>query len=124
MCLQQAMLNDGISVFRATNEGTRLINVANIRDGDNERYQLDGVLALEFANINGTAYLFAAGFLDDGISTFRVEADGSLTSDSHDTDSAELLLSGVLGLRSGGSQRQPLPLRQRLRGRRRADFCD
>ena len=90
--------DDGISVFRATNEGTRLINVANIRDGDNERYQLDGVLALEFANINGTAYLFAAGFLDDGISTFRVGSDGSLISDSHDTDSAELLLSGVSDL--------------------------
>ena len=117
-------VDDGISVFRTTNEGTRLINVANIRDGDNERYQLDGVLALEFANINGTAYLFAAGFLDGGISTFRVEFGRQSNQRLARHGQRRVAVERCLGLRSGGSQRQPLPLRQRLRGRRRADFCD
>ena len=85
-------IDAGISVFRTDGNGN-LTSVANTLNNDS--VELDGVVALEFAAVNGTNYLFAGSFLDDGVSVYRVGNDGSLTHDSRIRDNGDLLLSGV-----------------------------
>ncbi len=69
--------DDGVSVFSVDAAGS-LINVANIDDTDDETYQLDGARSVATTKIAGTTYLFVAGFHDDGVSVFSVDAAGSL----------------------------------------------
>lgn len=66
----------GLSVF-SISPGGQLTNVFNQVDtGDTNLRSLSG---LEVREIDGTVYLFAAGFFDDGVSVFSVAADGQLT---------------------------------------------
>nr|MCH9665117.1 hypothetical protein [Gammaproteobacteria bacterium] len=81
--------DDGVSVFSVNADGS-LTSVFDITDsGDLE---LDGVISVTTAVVGGTTYLFAAGHVDNGVSVFSVNADGSLTSayDVTDTGSLEL----------------------------------
>ncbi len=63
--------DDGISVFKMTNNG-QVVHIASVDDKDNLNYELDGVHSLTTATINGTTYLFAAGWSDNGVSVFRL----------------------------------------------------
>ena len=63
--------DDGVSVFRVANGGI-LTNVANVGDSDDTK--LNGASSVSTAQIGGNTYLFAAGYSDDGVSVFRVDA--------------------------------------------------
>ncbi|MGH6735213.1 MAG: hypothetical protein ACRECX_03930 [Methyloceanibacter sp.] len=86
-------LESVVSVFRVDNDGT-LTNVDNVND--------DATLNLRFpfsvatAEAGGATYLFAAALLDNGVSVFRVESDGSLTNVDNVNDDATLNLAGAV----------------------------
>ena len=85
-------VDDGISVFRLNANGT-LTPVHDVTDGGT--LELDGARGLSTAMVDGNTYLFAAGQVDDGVSVFRVNTNGSLTAVSDFTDDATLELDGA-----------------------------
>ena len=68
--------DDGVSVFSVGATGL-LTNVQNIPDDG--ALELNGPGDITSAVVNGTAYLFVAGRVDDGISVFSIANDGTLT---------------------------------------------
>ncbi|MCA6125822.1 VCBS repeat-containing protein [Bradyrhizobium sp. WSM 1704] len=86
---------DGISVFLLP-PGGFINNVFNL--GDDATLHLDNVTDLSTASIGGTTYLFAAGHDDDGVSVFRVAADGSLANVANVSDTGALALNGAESL--------------------------
>ncbi|MBI1234873.1 MAG: beta-propeller fold lactonase family protein, partial [Alphaproteobacteria bacterium] len=97
--------DSGISIFSVASDGT-LTNVDNV--GDDVTLQLGGFYSVDTAVVNGTTYLFAAGFSDNGVSVFSVANDGTLTNVDNVTDSANASyeLSGarsVIAVESGGN---------------------
>ena len=72
-----------------------LTNTDNVTTGE-----LSGAAGLAKAIIDGTAYIFAAGFADDGVSSYSLAADGSLTNTDNvdDGEDVDLLLEGVHAL--------------------------
>src|SRR5690349_9483824 len=71
-------VDDGISVFRLLANGT-LTPVTDVDDASNAARELDGARGLSTAMVDGNTYLFAVGDVDDGVSVFRVNTNGSLT---------------------------------------------
>ena len=69
--------DDGVSVFSVANDGT-LTNVDNFQD-DAFR-EIEGAFSVATAVVEGTTFLFVAGFNDNGVSVFFVADDGTLTS--------------------------------------------
>lgn len=84
--------DDGISVFRLSSNGS-LTPVTDVTDAGT--FELDGARGLSTALVDGNTYLFAAGAVDDGVSAFRVNPNGSLTAVSDFTDDATLELDGA-----------------------------
>ncbi len=74
----------------------QLSNIGNVTDGG--ALQLNGAYFSVNAEIDGTTYLFVAGFFDDGITVFSVAPDGSLTNVFNQDDGGILELNGVTGL--------------------------
>jgi len=87
--------DNGLSVFRVATNGA-LTSVYNLADSGST--YLNGVARMASATVGGSAYVFAAGTNEDGISAFRVEANGVLTSVSNTLDGGTLELDGVRGL--------------------------
>jgi 6-phosphogluconolactonase (cycloisomerase 2 family) len=87
--------DDGVSVFSVSASGA-LTNVANVTDAG--ALELDGAEGVATAIVGGTTYLFATGLNDDGVSVFRVNTDGTLTSTFNVTDSGALELDGANGV--------------------------
>ena len=88
-------LDNGVSVFSVANNGL-LTNRANVTDDG--ILELDNALSITTAVVDGTTYLFVAGFNDDGVSVFSVaNDDGMLTSvqDVDDADDVNLELDGA-----------------------------
>ncbi|HWW27896.1 MAG TPA: M10 family metallopeptidase C-terminal domain-containing protein [Caulobacter sp.] len=95
--------DSGLSVFRV-NVGGSLTPVYNLADGG--ALNLSGVSRVSSATVSGNAYVFAAGTNDDGISVFRVQGNGTLTSVFDLADNGTFALNGVKGLATaviGGS---------------------
>ncbi|MEL6234227.1 MAG: calcium-binding protein [Pseudomonadota bacterium] len=69
-------VDDGLSVWQAANDGT-LTNVDNVQDTG--ALELDGVVGLGSADVDGTMYVYAAGRNDNGISVFSMNGNGILT---------------------------------------------
>lgn len=67
--------DNGVSVFAVAADGT-LINVANIDDGDDPDFELEGASGVAIAQIGGEAFLFVPGADDNGISVFRIDVTG------------------------------------------------
>ena len=67
--------DNGVSVFNINDNGS-LENVYNLRD--NASLQLQGAYFSSTVSIGEITYLFVCGFFDNGISSFRVNNDGSL----------------------------------------------
>ncbi len=88
------MNDDGVSVF-SVDAGGQLLNVGNITD--NSARMLAFAKSVTTAIINGTTYLFVAGFSDDGVSVFRVVNSGSfnVTTQANVTDNSILQLDGA-----------------------------
>lgn len=87
----------GVSVFSVANDGT-LTNTDNVTDGGS--LQLSGARHLTTATVDGTTYLFAAGYYDDGASAFSVATDGTLTNVFNVSDDATLELDGAWDVRT------------------------
>ncbi|MGR4865241.1 M10 family metallopeptidase C-terminal domain-containing protein [Caulobacter sp. LARHSG274] len=87
--------DNGLSVFRVGVNGAPT-SVDNVADAG--ALNLGGVSRVATATVGGTAYVFAAGTNDDGISVFSVAGDGKLTSLSNLADNGTYELDGVKGL--------------------------
>jgi Ca2+-binding RTX toxin-like protein len=83
------MYDFGISVFHFQ-PGTTPTPVFNV--ADTASLHLQDVYDLVTADIAGTTYLFAVGFLDNGVSAFAVAPDGTLVSVGNVDDTAGLAL--------------------------------
>ena len=84
--------DDGVSVFRVGDTGT-LANVTNVTDDSS--LELDNAQSVTTAEVDGTTYLFVAGFNDSGVSVFNVANDGMLSSRVNVTDAGDLELNGA-----------------------------
>ncbi len=91
--------DSGISVFAVNADGS-LANVANVTD--DATLQLGSVRSVTTAEAGGVTYLIAAGFLDSGLSVFRVETGGSLTHTSDGTTVAQFATTSVTTAVVGG----------------------
>jgi hypothetical protein len=65
---------------------------------DGGTLELDGASSIASAQVGGFTYVFVAGSVDDGISVFRLSANGTLTPVFDVTDDATLELDGARGL--------------------------
>ena len=81
-----SITEDGISVFKVGEEGT-LDNVANVSDNENSNYQLDGAISVITKQLGDSVYLFVSGINDNGVSVFKVGADGTLDNVANVDDS-------------------------------------
>ncbi len=61
--------DDGVSVFSVASDGT-LTSIYNV--SDNAALELDGAADVSTAVVGESTYLFVTGFVDDGVSVFRV----------------------------------------------------
>ncbi|MGB0505549.1 MAG: Hint domain-containing protein [Pikeienuella sp.] len=86
--------DDGISVFRLESDNT-LTSIFDIND--NNSLFLNNVRELEFVEIGGNPIL-VVGSLEDAISTFSVDTDGTLVELDQLEDDGSLLLNNVLGM--------------------------
>ncbi|MCB1367201.1 MAG: Hint domain-containing protein [Rhodobacteraceae bacterium] len=83
--------DDGISVFQLADDGT-LTSLFDL--DDDSALELDNLRELQFVEVGGNPILIAAGN-DDGLSTFSVASDGTLTLLDEIEDDASLLLNNV-----------------------------
>jgi 6-phosphogluconolactonase (cycloisomerase 2 family) len=83
--------DDGVSVFSVANDGT-VTNVDNV--ADDSSLLLDGTSSLTTSVVEGTTFLFVTGLADDGVSTFIVANDGSLTNVGNQVDDVSTFLNG------------------------------
>lgn len=83
--------DDGISVFELNDDGT-LTSLFNI--DDDSSLELNNLRELQFVEVGGNPFLIAAG-RDDGLSTFSVASNGTLTLASEIEDDGSLLLDDV-----------------------------
>jgi Ca2+-binding RTX toxin-like protein len=97
--------DDGISVFSMSSTGI-LSHVQTVTD--NNTLNLNGLRSLTTTTIDGTAYLIAAGPLDDGISVFQVNTDGTLTNILNLDDTNSTNLDGVVRAAVGSAGALPL----------------
>jgi VCBS repeat-containing protein len=65
---------------------------------DGGTLELDGADSIASADVGGFTYVFVAGGVDDGVSVFRLLANGTLTPVFDVTDTATLKLDGATGL--------------------------
>lgn len=85
--------NTTISVFELT--VGYLVQTDVVRDSDDLGYNLLGNGDITSATIDGTAYIFASGPDDKGISVFSVDAAGQLTSVFNISDAPNLFLDEI-----------------------------
>ena len=70
--------DDGVTAFRVPvtpSDGLSFVG----KYSDSTSYELNGAIDVTTANIGGTHYLFVAGYLDDGVSIFRISNNGQLS---------------------------------------------
>ncbi|SDB57090.1 6-phosphogluconolactonase, cycloisomerase 2 family, partial [Bauldia litoralis] len=90
--LISAAANDsGVSVFIVGEDGI-LTNVDNVTDGGS--LELESSRGVAMATFGNVAYVFVAGGGDEGMSTFSLGSDGTLTNLQNFTDDGTLFLDG------------------------------
>ena len=78
--------DNGISVFRVGSDGT-LSSIQNVADA--AALELNGGLGRPaVTSVAGTTFLVAPGYSDNGVSVFRISADGRLTNTANVDDAA------------------------------------
>ena len=92
-------LEDGISVFRIESNGT-LTNTANYNDASNSGFRLNGAMGMTDVRFPNTAYVVVAGSVEDGISVFRIDANGQLTLTDSAIDDFNTYLNGATDVAS------------------------
>ncbi len=85
--------NDGVTAFSIAPNG----NLNFIQNTpDNATLEIQGVAGrMSHANVGGNDFLIVTGFNDDGVSTFQIQADGTLLNRDNVPDSAALALDGT-----------------------------
>ena len=83
---------DDVSVFSVASNGL-LASVTNVTD--DATLELNGAISVTTAVVDGTTYLFVAGFDDDGVSVFSVANNGMLASVTNVPDAGRLELDGA-----------------------------
>ncbi len=73
-----SLTEDAVTSFRLNTDGT-LTQTDTVTDSESALLELDAAYEMASTTINGVAYVFVAGNGDDGISTFRVDANGIMT---------------------------------------------
>ncbi|MCT4556036.1 MAG: hypothetical protein N4A53_15235 [Pelagimonas sp.] len=87
--------DDGVSVFEVTaSGGLRYIDSI----GDNSSTELSGAFIAEPVRIGGQDYLGVSGYIDDGITLFRIDSDGSLVHVRSIQDDSTVNLNEASGL--------------------------
>ena len=99
--------DSGVSSFSLTG-GSSLVSEANVKDDLTSNFR--GTWGIATAEVGGNGFLVAAGFSDNGLSTFQIEDDGSLVNRDNATyfsllgGRAELIgATGVTTVEVGGS---------------------
>ena len=87
--------DDGVSVFSVAGNGI-LTSRANVTDAGMR--ELRGASSVTTAVVDGTTYLFVAGFFDDGVSVFSVANNGMLASVTNVPDAGSLKLDGAFSV--------------------------
>ncbi len=77
--------------------GSGLTAGSTVFDADDAAYNLNGMWGVKMLTLNGVTYVYVTDRNSDGMSVFRVNADGSFTSVQHFLDT------GVAGLEIDGS---------------------
>ena len=88
-------VDDGVSVFSVQNDGN-LNNVYNVSDTGS--FELDGAGSVTTALVGRETYLFVAGSIDDGVSVFQVQSDGTLSNVHNVSDTSTLELNRTISL--------------------------
>ena len=90
--------DDGFSSFEVADDGT-LTNIDNVDDAEDTDFELNSVSALAATTIVTDTFVFAAGFLDDGISVYQMVGSGNFVANPDNvTDDGTLELDGVSAL--------------------------
>jgi 6-phosphogluconolactonase (cycloisomerase 2 family) len=89
-----SIANDAVNVFSVAANGALTFVSSTV---DNGTLELDGAAAVTTAIVGGITYVFVAGSVDDGVSTFRLNVDGTLTNiaGGNVTDAGALELDGA-----------------------------
>lgn len=90
-------LDAGLSCFELLDNGN-LRHIQSIKD--NSTMFLDGIIGMTTLVIDGKIFLFTGGFIDGGISSFRVFDDGHFENMDNVEDDEQLFLTGVFSLNS------------------------
>lgn len=87
--------NNGLTVFSVSSAGA----LAQVdRFDDDATSQLDGVSGLAHAAVGGTDYIFATGYIDQGVSVFEISSAGALTNIFNLPDDASLSIGQAANL--------------------------
>ncbi len=84
----------GITVFRIPSVSTQSLTYIAAYS-DTFDIELNGADSVTSAYIGGTPYLFVTGFIDDGVSIFRINNDGTLFHVSRITDTSSAALNAA-----------------------------
>ncbi|BDA83914.1 hypothetical protein Sa4125_14560 [Aureimonas sp. SA4125] len=87
----------GISTFRINSNGS-ITPTDSVDDSSSSLNELYGAYSTATAVVGGNTFVFAAGYYDDGVTSFSLDANGQLTYADSVSDSATLQLSGAHGL--------------------------
>jgi len=88
-------LDTGLSCLQLTGNG-KLNHIQSMAD-DSTMF-LNGIIGMSTLEIDGNTYLFTGGFIDGGISSFRVNKDGSFKNVDNIKDDEQLFLNGTFAL--------------------------
>jgi hypothetical protein len=91
--------DDGFSSFAVLQNG-QLLNADNATDADDVDFELGGANSVATATIGSKTFVFVSGVTDNGVSSFRVETNGSLTNTDNvdDSQAGGLQLEGARGV--------------------------
>ena len=90
-------MDPGLSCFQLSSDGT-LTPIQSMAD-DSTMF-LNGIIGMTSLVIDGKTYLFTGGFVDGGVSSFRVSNDGGFTNVDNIKDNEKLFLTGAYPLNS------------------------
>jgi len=82
----------GLSSYKITAEG-KLEHIQSM--ADNEHLFMDGIIGMSIHKIEGKTFLFAGGFHDNGLGSFRIYEDGHFVNISNIGDDYNLYLNGT-----------------------------
>ena len=93
-----SLFDRGVSVFELSDAGPYLTLTDTVFDSDGATLRIDTSYSVETVVTATGTFLYATGFIDDGLSAFSVDPNGNLSNLQNVADDATLELDGALGL--------------------------